>query len=150
MRCPNTACRAVFEVREESETPPPPAAPPKVETPAPPTTGHVSGGVGEMVPILRAEAVSESAPVTAPPAPPRPAEPPPVREIKPPKPESTGDGQRLPPPVLVRGLAAPAPPARLASEIDFEAEFGAPEPAAAVSAPALPDGLREISAGAWD
>jgi outer membrane protein assembly factor BamB len=152
MRCPNTACRAVFEVREESETPPPPAAPPKVETPAPPTTGHIPGGVGDVVPILRAEAVAEPPPATAPPAS---AEMPPVRDEKPPKRDTTGDGQRQPPPVRARGITVPTAPTESPSESDFEAEFAAPEPAASgwgstVSEAALADGLHEISPGAWD
>src|SRR5436190_12030747 len=68
MRCPNAVCRAVFEVREEGAAPPAPPVAPKVEAPAAPRSGNVSGTVGEIVPILQAEAVTET-PVQAPPLP---------------------------------------------------------------------------------
>ena len=53
MRCPNAMCRAVFEVREDGKQPPPAATTDKPELPTTP----MSGSVGEVVPILTAEAV---------------------------------------------------------------------------------------------
>jgi outer membrane protein assembly factor BamB len=74
MRCPNAICRAIFEVRDAAETPP--AAPPVVAPPQPATPPR-SGGVGDMVPILSAEAAPP--PVPAPPPPPSPLERQPAR-----------------------------------------------------------------------
>src|SRR5262245_12607054 len=71
MRCPNALCRAVFEVREVTETPaaaPPPPAPPI------PRPSARSGNVGQMVPMLPAEAAPETPRErAAPPAVPAPA-----------------------------------------------------------------------------
>ena len=60
MRCPNPVCRAVFEVKEEEPAPLPsrPAVKPQ-DMPKPPSS-HVSGSVGDMVPILTGEAVDPS------------------------------------------------------------------------------------------
>src|SRR2546422_4190299 len=58
MRCPNSVCRAIFEVREEGAAPPAPSP----TAPIPPKTSQVSGTVGEVVPILRAEQVQPQAP----------------------------------------------------------------------------------------
>lgn len=68
MRCPNSICRAVFEVRAEGEPAPPPQQPEAAEK-APPKP-PVSGSVGDFVQILAAEAVSpvseEKPPATSP------------------------------------------------------------------------------------
>src|SRR5207237_445385 len=57
MRCPNTICRTVFEVREEGEAAPP--VPLKSEEPPIPAPKPiVTGTVGEVVPVLSAEAVA--------------------------------------------------------------------------------------------
>ncbi len=69
MRCPNALCRAIFEVRDAAEPGPPPISPPPAPSlpppplPKPPQTG----AVGNLVPILPAEAVTASP--TAPPFP---------------------------------------------------------------------------------
>src|SRR5438309_1270249 len=103
MRCPNAVCRAVFEVREEVAPAAPVDVAPKVEAPAAPRTSQASGAVGEIVPILQAEAVTE-APVEAPPSEPTPAS----VEAAPPLPvtDAPPDGsewERQAPPVRARG-----------------------------------------------
>jgi hypothetical protein len=66
MRCPNTVCRAVFEVKEESAPSPPPTAP------GPPPVNlskQISGSVGQVVPILSAEVADNLPPAAAAPIP---------------------------------------------------------------------------------
>jgi outer membrane protein assembly factor BamB len=65
MRCPNAVCRAVFEVKDE-QPPAPEPAPPASNAPAPVTRNQLSGSVGEIVPILSAEAVEPAAPLVNP------------------------------------------------------------------------------------
>src|SRR5438128_1911879 len=64
MRCPNPVCRTIFEVRVDGEVPAAPAPP--VLPPAPRDAGparQVSGSVGDIVPIVQAEAVAIAMPV---------------------------------------------------------------------------------------
>jgi outer membrane protein assembly factor BamB len=71
-RCPNAVCRAVFEVRDEAETPKTnetPVAPQssiKAESPAEPN--YRVGAVGDMVPLLTVENVDEPPPAPASPS----------------------------------------------------------------------------------
>src|SRR5437867_6312705 len=57
MRCPNTLCRAVFEVQDVAQAP---ASPVQPSPPAP--TPVRSGKVGDIVPMLPAEAAAPVAP----------------------------------------------------------------------------------------
>jgi hypothetical protein len=66
MRCPNAQCRAVFEVRPLGEAPPaelPRRSEGSTVGPAAPVVEQTSGNVGDMVPILPAEAAAPDNPV---------------------------------------------------------------------------------------
>lgn len=124
MRCPRQECRFVFEIRD-ADGPASPIAPP---TPA----RHVTGGVGDLVPILQAEqadpgpAASEplsaspepSGPVMNPPPPPvrtRGAAPPatprkPAPRPRPPQPAQVAPPSAAPAAVRTRGAVPPSPP----------------------------------------
>jgi hypothetical protein len=156
MRCPNPACRLVFEVREVAEPPPAPTSA------APPT--QRKGSVGEIVPILEAEQV-ESAPARDPPSahPPGPSRG--VQEIvpllsaeavgpKPPPPAAPPAPARaprpaphevpsilVPPPVRTRGrpAAPPAPPSKPPPPPPSDVEA---RPAPPVEAPPTPQTAR--------
>jgi outer membrane protein assembly factor BamB len=71
MRCVNTLCREVFEVREAGEkaetapTTPPAATPPASSVNAAGGKGYTSGCIGDLVPLVTAEAAEE---LPAPPA----------------------------------------------------------------------------------
>src|SRR5262245_29982548 len=114
MRCQNPVCRQVFEVPASDPTPPPPGAGGPVQSgPAvSPTVKQVSGSVGDIVPILNAEAIGQGpAPTPSPPTanaggaagmvPLLPAEP-----VSPP--QDAPSWRQAPPPVRSPG----APPAR--------------------------------------
>src|ERR1700726_189439 len=64
MRCPNSLCRAIFEVRDEDND----GAGNAASTPNPPATAaeaqpkQVTGTVGQMVPIVRAEIAEVTSP----------------------------------------------------------------------------------------
>jgi outer membrane protein assembly factor BamB/TolA-binding protein len=77
LRCPNASCRQVFEVREQGPPPEPPPEPPIEGVPVPPAPPtppkQKTGQVGDMVPVVSAEAVPPPPPApdwrTAPPPP---------------------------------------------------------------------------------
>lgn len=138
MRCPNTICRTVFEVREVGETtaPVPNTDEPAAKKPV------VSGTVGDVVPVLAAEAVApeiapsvavkESAPELIPP---------PVRKPPPKK----GEPTRPPAPPLDPIKVPPRVP-----EPSFVDDLGFPgdEEESATLAP--PDQPVEGGTGAWE
>ena len=114
IRCPNQACRAIFEVREE------PAADQTVAPErgaAPPAPRHVSGSVADLVPLLAAEPVSspaarEAEAAATPPARKKPwPRPEPPRET-PPRKRVVPAREAVPamPPVPVPGLKQPTVP----------------------------------------
>lgn len=164
LRCPNPQCRCVFEVREES-APATPSRPPAAPPPSSSTVSQVSGSVGEVVPILTAEAVTTptAAPVEAREAPPPPRRMPDVKAEAPIPDESPGEQsgatwQAAPPPV--RRL--PAVPSQIESPTS-RPSAAAPEPALisiAESEDWLPQdtgepetregNARELGPGAWD
>jgi len=103
MRCPNPLCRTIFEVRVDGEEvpaarQPPPAAPRDTGPPK-----QLSGSVGEIVPMIQAEAVPVAMPV--PEQVPSPAAPVPVVSVAPIRVEP---GAVSPPPVWDKT----APPVR--------------------------------------
>jgi hypothetical protein len=132
MRCPNNDCRAVFDAREVTDSPPPPAANRPTDGPRPRSGGtpQWSGNVGEVVPVLPAETAKPAteapswrnappprrpdAPNTAPPA----AAPPPQRATNPvhgdwrqePPPRPGSAGVVPPPPPRAKGVAPPPRP----------------------------------------
>jgi outer membrane protein assembly factor BamB len=63
MRCPNPVCRQVFEVKEEETPPPGPGMSAPGQDGPKPISRHVTGSVGDMVPILTGEAVDASTPL---------------------------------------------------------------------------------------
>lgn len=150
MRCPNTVCRAIFEVREEVTPPSAPPAAPKTDAPAAPRVSHTVGAVGEIVPILQAE-------VATPPAEgvPKPAAREALPAVQEPRaaPEPTPTWQQVVPPVRGRGAAAPAEAPAVARDesLPLEVSLGELESSAPASdAAELPEDLREVAAGAWD
>ncbi|MCI0462639.1 MAG: PQQ-binding-like beta-propeller repeat protein [Gemmataceae bacterium] len=156
MRCPRQECRFIFEVREDNGIPAVPAPP---GTPAEPTARHASGSVGELIPILQAEALEPPPPepgsVNPPPPPvrtrgltPTPAPPP-----KPPRPARRSAPAEPPPAPAAPAVQAPAepppsPPAPPAPEaIDTRGALAAPaEPPPSEQAPDddFLDALREL------
>ncbi len=60
MRCPNLACRWIFEVHEDGVAPPPSAPAPLPAAPS--VQSQRTGSVGDMVPILEAEPVASPPP----------------------------------------------------------------------------------------
>ena len=135
MRCPNAICRAVFEVRAETTAPPTPSKSEIAnENPA------VTGGVGDVVPILQAEAVvperkAEKTPVVVPDLPP-------VR--KPP-------AKKVPPPVADAPGSPPTAPARVEKELPDDLGIPGDDEEAAPVAPDSRDKVpHELKAGNWE
>ncbi len=137
MRCPNPDCRTVFTVPAEE-----PPAPPK---PVPPPNGRRTGSVGDLVPLVQAEAVETPTAKTAPSW----QEPPPVRRpanpVAPPAPAppapgpSVNDGPREMPP----GTWEPPPVRRGQTATPAEAPVDRPAEAAPEEAPAEAPALDE-------
>jgi hypothetical protein len=121
MRCPNTLCRAIFEVRDVAEAAAPAIAPPPA--PVTPPTPARSGSVGDLVPILSAEVAVPEMPAPQPrrqpPAPP-PPEPVPVEAAAP-----TAEEQRA----LDAFFAGAAPLETTVAENATEPTFFAPDSA---------------------
>lgn len=147
MRCPNTICRAVFDVQPEEETPSPavtPAAEVRKETP--PAAAR-TGSVGDLVPILPAEAV-EPPPSKPPTTRPAPAEPPPPRaEFRTAREEMPTTEQ---PPAAAEARTPPVTPSQQAPQQVAEPEFPWDvEEAVPTEAPLAPEKPREVTAGVW-
>jgi outer membrane protein assembly factor BamB len=141
MRCPNPVCRVVFEVKEEETATPLPAPTVKPRDVVKPVGSHVSGSVGEMVPILTGEAVEPSPPSDG-------------KEVS--QPETPGRASppwdKMPPPVRgdqVAGekpLPKPAPDRPAGAEVADEDDF-------LDKVPEELDGdqaVRELAAGTWE
>ncbi|MFO0969386.1 MAG: PQQ-binding-like beta-propeller repeat protein [Gemmataceae bacterium] len=121
MRCPNTICRTVFEVKDPNAKPAAPPAPPVIAppvvapaAPAPPPKQQ-SGNVADLVPVLTAEAAeTPPAPIPAPaPATPAPIAQPPKRKKE--KPETPAVRETAPAPVeapVAPNWQAAPPPVR--------------------------------------
>jgi outer membrane protein assembly factor BamB/tetratricopeptide (TPR) repeat protein len=125
MRCPNSLCRQVFEVREVDQ----PSASPSQQTPLPTPSAARAGEVGELVPVLQAEAASTSA------------------EAPQEKPRKAVSGKEL---TAQEASAAPLAPSVVTPALD-DLEIPGDEPAAA---PFSPEGSGadpiEFAAGAWE
>jgi outer membrane protein assembly factor BamB len=139
MRCPNSMCRAVFEVKDpEAPAPPPVRGPERAPTQGTPSR-QVSGSVGEIVPILTAEATV--------------AEPPVQRPIGIDEEKSSAHIQEIVPllPAEVIESQQPGPPRQDAEEEHGPAPWDSLDP---TRSPAqrveTPQGTHELPPGAWD
>src|SRR4051794_17795050 len=139
MRCPNTICRMVFEVREESEAAPPPASKAE-ETPASVKKPVTTGSVGEVVPVLSAEAA--------------PAEPalPETPTVKEPVQQWTAPPVRKPPVRKVEPPPSPARPKAPPQDDLFPGDLDIPgdDDDSADSSPEPAEAPREMRMGTWE
>lgn len=120
MRCPNPDCRQVFEVRESPAAAQPAAGPePEPAAPPPAPESWASGSVGEVVPILHAEAITAT----------------PARRRS--RPRSTPSGEPVAPPLQEMPWQQPPPRRRGAETPATDDETEVPEAAEADTA--LPD-----------
>src|SRR5438552_4195880 len=168
MRCPNASCREVFEVREAVES-----APEKKAPEPPSASAPMSGSVGDVVPILKAEEVpapaaprsarrnarlGESVPILnaevveqVPQDAPTWRQPPPVR--KPPSPEAPKSSPGPAPAADAPDWQAAPPPRRqpvAPTEAPPDWRDVLPRKPDAKSEPAATEGPVEMPVGAWD
>jgi tetratricopeptide (TPR) repeat protein len=148
MRCPNSMCRTVFEVREEKESAPPAA--PRPEEPVAPTKHPVvSGTVGEVVPVLSAAVTVESeAPVSSASAAARP-------ETTSPAPAAVKEQAPalMPPPVRrppAQQVQVPPEPARQETSEPLLDDLGVPGDDESAAESPTAEALRELEPGTWE
>jgi outer membrane protein assembly factor BamB len=148
MRCPNTICRAVFEVRDDSDVP---AGPPPVAEPAPPPVAEKPKEAPP--PPVVSKPIEAPPPVISKPVEPKP--PPPA----PPTPAKLDEVKETPPPVVTKPVAPkktePPKPKPIPKPIEPAADFpddfpGDDETAPAPDGPVVATEAWQPDADAWD